>query len=84
MGLFSDVAYTLSSSLRVDDQKHLSANLDANGATPSSLEDATHIITDTLEFEGWQSAPKKAEVVTVSCHEPLTNSTLLPQPSPNG
>jgi len=69
MGLFSDIKYTLSSSLRADDQKLLSANLDANGATRTSLEDATHIITDTLEFEGWQSAPKNLEVVTVSGHE---------------
>jgi len=66
MGIFSDVAYTLSSSLRVNDQKHLSDILDANGATRSSLEDATHIISDTPEFEGWQSAPENAEVVTVS------------------
>lgn len=68
MGLFSGVTYTLSSSLRVDDQNYLTANLDANGATQSSLEETTHIITDTLEFEGWQSAPKNAEIVTVSCH----------------
>ena len=84
MGLFSDVAYTLSSSLRVDDQKHLSATLDANGATRSSLEDATHIVTDTLEFEGWQSAPKNAELVTVSAYEPLLDNFIQPQPSPSG
>ena len=65
MGLFSKVAYTLSSSLRAHDQKSLSAHLDANGATRSSLKDATHIITDTLEFEGWESAPNEAQVVTV-------------------
>lgn len=73
MGLFSDVAYILSSSLSVVDQKQLSANLDANGATRSPLEDATHIITNSLEFEGWQNAPKNAEVVTVSGLEPLLN-----------
>ena len=76
MGLFSGVAYTLSSSLRVDDQKHLSANLDANGATRSSLEDTTHIVTDTLEFEGWQSASKSAEVVTVGDHESPLNHLI--------
>lgn len=70
MGIFSDVAYTLSSSLRTNDQEWLSDILDANGATRSALEDATHIISDTLEFEGWQSAPKNAEVVTVSNHGP--------------
>ena len=68
MGIFSDVAYTLSSSLRVNDQKHLSDILDLNGATRSPLEDVTHIISDTPEFEGWQSAPENAEVVTVSGH----------------
>ena len=78
MGLFSGVAYTLSSSLRVGDQKHLSANLDANGGSRSSLEDSTHIITDTLEFEGWQSAPENAEIVTVSGYEPSRLSHLIP------
>lgn len=70
MGIFSGVAYTLSSSLRVNDQKWLSEILDPNGATRSSLEDSTHIISDTLEFEGWQSAPENAEVVTVRSHGP--------------
>jgi len=68
MVIFSDVAYTLSSSLRANDQKHLSDILDANGATRSSLDGATHIISDTPEFEGWQSAPDNAEVVIVSGH----------------
>lgn len=66
MGPFTDVAYTLSSSLGVDDQNRLSTILDANGASRRPLEDATHIITNTLEFEGWESVPKSAEVVTVS------------------
>lgn len=73
MGIFSDVAYIVSSSLRVNDQEWLSGMLDANGATRSSLEDATHIISDTLEFEGWQSAPENAEIVTVSGHGPRLN-----------
>jgi len=70
MGIFSDVAYTLSSSLRANDQEHLSDILDSNGATRSSLEDATHIISDTPEFEGWQSAPDNTEVVIVSGNGP--------------
>ena len=70
MGIFSGVAYTLSSSLRASDQKSLSELLDANGATRGPVEDATHIISDTLEFEGWQSASENAEVVTVSDHGP--------------
>ena len=65
MGIFSDIAYTLSSSLRSNDQEWLSEMLDANGATRNSLEEATHIVSDTPEFEGWQNAPKNAEVVTV-------------------
>ena len=68
MGIFSDVVYTLSSSLRTNDQKWLSDILDANGAARGSLEDVTHIISNTLEFEGWRSAPENAEVVTVSGH----------------
>jgi hypothetical protein len=68
MVLFTGVTYILSSSLRPEDQKWLSAYLKENGATESSLEDATHIISDTLEFEGWQSAPENAEVVIVSGH----------------
>lgn len=76
MGIFSDVAYTLSSSLRADDQKYLSEILDANGATRSSLKDATHIISDTLEFEGWRNAPEDGEVVTVSGHKPHLNNSI--------
>lgn len=73
MGIFSGVAYTLSSSLRASDREFLSGILDANGATRSSLESATHVISGTLEFEGWQSAPENAEVVTVGAHEPPLN-----------
>lgn len=69
MGIFSGVAFTLSSSLRASDREFLSGLLDANGATESPLEDATHVISDTLEFEGWQSAPENVEVVTVSGNE---------------
>ena len=70
MGIFSGVAYTLSSSLRANDQKYLTDILDVNGATRSPLKEATHIISDTPEFEGWQSAPENAEVVIVSGHGP--------------
>lgn len=76
MGIFSGVAYTLSSSLRASDQEYLSGILDANGATQSSLENATHIISDTLEFEGWQSASENAEVVTVSGRGPTLNRLI--------
>jgi hypothetical protein len=76
MGIFSDVAYSISSSLRVNDQKGLSEFLDANGATRTSLEDATHIISDTMEFEGWQGAPENAEVVTVSGYVPSLNHLI--------
>lgn len=69
MGIFSGVAFTLSSSLRASDRELLSGLLDANGATESPLEGATHVISDTLEFEGWRSAPENVEVVTVSGHE---------------
>ena len=76
MVIFSGVTYILSSSLRTSDQEFLSGLLDANGATRGSLEDATHVISDTLEFEGWQSAPEKAEVVTVSSHGPRLNHLI--------
>ena len=73
MGIFSGVAYILSSSLRVSDQEFLSGPLEStNGATRSSLKDATHSISDTLEFEGWQSA----EVVTVGGYEPRLNHLI--------
>ena len=84
MGIFSGVAYILSSSLRASDQEFLSGLLDANDATRSSLEDATHIISDTLEFEGWQSAPEQAEVVTVSGYEPRLNYLIRRRCSPDG
>lgn len=66
MHLFSNVKYHLSSSLSPDEQTILTALLDANGATKDTIQNATHIITDSLEFDGWQSVGDEVEVVTVS------------------
>lgn len=66
MHLFSNVNYHLSSSLGLDDQNALAKLLDSNGAVQVTLQEATHIITDSLEFEGWQSVGEHVAVVTVS------------------
>lgn len=40
--------------------------LETDGATPSdSINDATHIITDSLNFEGWQETTDAVAIVTV-------------------
>lgn len=69
--LFSDVSYYLSASLPAERITELKAVLEANGAQPVEIQEATHIITDTLSFEGHEVASKAAEVVSVSYSSPL-------------
>lgn len=71
MHLFSNVQYHLSSSLSLDDQKALATLLDANGAVNDTLQHATHVITNSLEFDGWHSVADDVAVVTVSISRPF-------------
>ena len=65
MLLFLDVKYCLSSSLDTETQSRLSLALADNGATRVPLEEATHVITNSIQFEGWQTVADGVFVVTV-------------------
>jgi len=66
MPLFEDVKYYCASTLSQERSAHLALLFNANGASAASREDATHIITNEVEFEGSQTAGKAVAVVTVS------------------
>jgi hypothetical protein len=66
MHLFSNVKYHASSTLSLDDLNIIESILDANGAAMVALAAATHIISTSLEFDGWQNAEKDVVIVTVS------------------
>ena len=66
MQFLASVRYFLSSSLPQDRQDDLRQVLDSNGATPTStLNDATHIITNSHRFEGSGEVDAGVHVVTV-------------------
>lgn len=67
MAMFSGIVYYLSPSLPPQTRSELQRALNANGGQevdkPGS---ATHILTDTLQFEGWEDVPDNIVRVTVS------------------
>lgn len=69
MAVFDDVRYWLSESLPPERQDIQRNYLDSNGAQAvDSIEDATHIITNSEQFEGWKRVEDgdiNAAVVTV-------------------
>ena len=64
--LFTGVRYSISPSLPAQRQSELQKLLDANGATLVEVSDATHIVSNTLQFEGRESVSKDAQIITVS------------------
>jgi hypothetical protein len=80
MKIFAGVHYYLSPSLDEETSTQLGVLLDQHGAAPKdALDGATHVITNSKLFEGWQDAPKDAAVVTVSSlyNMPFTNADSL-------
>ena len=64
--LFFDVKYYLTPTLSPNVIANVALTLSKNGGVAaSSLADVTHIITNTIRFEGWRDAKKGAAVVTV-------------------
>lgn len=63
--IFSGVQYFISPSLPNARQEELSKFLDANGGSGVAIEDATHIITNTLQFAGEALSRDDARIVTV-------------------
>lgn len=64
--LFSTIKYHISSSVSPHRKLELTSVLDANGAHGVPLTEATHIISDSTEFEGWQDVNPNVAVVSVS------------------
>ena len=64
--LFSDVKYHISSSLPTERSNELKSVLDANGAELVSVEEASHVISDTPSYEGHEAASPTVRVVMVS------------------
>ncbi|EGN97163.1 hypothetical protein SERLA73DRAFT_161344 [Serpula lacrymans var. lacrymans S7.3] len=54
MPVFDNIKYHLPLSLPSDRRNELSSVLDINGARLVSLDRATHVITNSSQFEGWQ------------------------------
>ncbi|KAI0056886.1 hypothetical protein BV25DRAFT_1813329 [Artomyces pyxidatus] len=66
MPLFEDVKFYCAPSFPPERQAQIAVLLDANGATASPLDQATHIITNASEYEGYQNAKEGVAVVTDS------------------
>ncbi|KZT24310.1 hypothetical protein NEOLEDRAFT_1242555 [Neolentinus lepideus HHB14362 ss-1] len=64
MHLFGDVYYFLPLCLSTSRREELTIVLDANGATAVDLDQATHVITNSHNFEGWQTVAGDVAVVS--------------------
>ncbi|THH09395.1 hypothetical protein EW145_g2052 [Phellinidium pouzarii] len=62
--LFSDVKYALSTSFPTHRLDELVKILDANGATKATVDEASHVITSTLQFEGREAVASNVNIVT--------------------
>lgn len=74
--LFENVLYHISQSLPEETQTEISRILDHNGATPVDLKNATHVISNTIEFEGCDKLASNVACVTVSPHFSLLKQQL--------
>ena len=63
--IFTGVKYFISPSLSVGRRDELSNFLDANGGSSVPVQDASHVITDTLQFDGEADAPEDVKITTV-------------------
>lgn len=74
MPLFENVSYHLSQSLAEHTRLEISRILDCNGGTGVPLDLATHILSDTIEFEGCDTL--RGDVVCVSVRTSRLQSKL--------
>ena len=63
--IFSQVKFSISTSLPAQRQNELKELLKANGASLVDVAEATHIISNTLQFEGNERATDSVNIVTV-------------------
>ncbi|KAF8877711.1 hypothetical protein BD779DRAFT_1677212 [Infundibulicybe gibba] len=79
MQLFESVIYHLASSIPPARQDELALVLNNNGATSAaSVADATHIITNSLRFEGWADATAENVVIDKWVDKSLIFGKLQP------
>ena len=64
MAIFDGVQYAIASAVGNDDQRDISNLLNANGAVEVPIQQAAHIITPTLEFEGARNVSESCVLVT--------------------
>ncbi|RXW21707.1 hypothetical protein EST38_g4150 [Candolleomyces aberdarensis] len=80
MQLFSSIRYYLSPTLTPEKREFLQYTLDNNGARAAeSLSEATHVISNSDRFEGWQDLREETAVVTDKW---LERSLVLGKPQP--
>ena len=65
MPLLEGVRFHVPPSVSAERQLHVSTLLQANGASLAPLTEADYVVTNAFDFEGWQSVPDNAKVVTV-------------------
>ena len=70
MPLFENVSYHLSYSLAESTRLEISRILNSNAAIEVPIDLATHILSDTIEFEGCDTLQKGVVCVTVSVSRP--------------
>jgi mediator of DNA damage checkpoint protein 1 len=64
--IFSDIKYHLPSSWPGPRRNDLIKLIEANGGSPANdILDATHVVTNTHQFERWREVPEGVAVVTV-------------------
>jgi hypothetical protein len=64
MAIFDGVQYAIASAISNNEQRDISNLLNANGAVEVLIQQATHIITPTLEFEGARNVSDSCVLVT--------------------
>jgi hypothetical protein len=64
--LFKDITFYVTPSFLPQRLDTLTKYLTANGGEKSSIEEASHIIADSIRFEGRANVKKDAVVVSVS------------------
>lgn len=64
MPLLEGVTFHVPPSVSAERQLHVSTLLQANGASLAPLTEADYVVTNAFDFEGWQSVPDNAKVVT--------------------
>lgn len=75
--LFSGVLYTIAESFPPYRRNELEKILDANGASKVDLMQATHVITNSMQFEGHETISSAVAIVSVSTEASGSDTRLI-------